>query len=219
MSIMFLPLRLVPVAAQCVVLSTVLGLVFSRDERLKPLLQQLEGKVFRIHVRDTGAVMFLGFARGRPWVHPECKERPDVKIDGSLEGFARMCFAHEDPDQLVFAKLLRVTGDSEVMLRFKKLLAEADLDWERELRAAFGDLFGGRVARAAKALVALEQKAERQSRELAEGCLREIGLPDQERLQSWQAGVEQLAHRLSRLKGRVTRLEHRLQTQQDEGSR
>ncbi len=218
MSIMFLPLRLVPVPAQCVVLSTVLGLVFSRDEGLKPLLEELEGKVFRIHVRDTGAVMFLGFSRGRPWVHPRCEQRPDVKIDGSLEGFARMCFAHEDPDELVFARLLRVSGDSEAMLRFKKLLAEADLDWERELRAAFGDLFGGRVARAARALMALEQKAERQSRELAEGCLKGIGLPDQARLQAWQAGVEQASHRLSRLKGRVTRLEHRLQSQHDEGS-
>ncbi|RMH59397.1 MAG: hypothetical protein D6678_07785 [Zetaproteobacteria bacterium] len=211
MSVMFLPLRLIPVPVQCVVMSTVLGLVFSRESRLKPLLRELDGKVFRIQVRDTGAVMFLGFDKGRVWVHPQHDGTTDVRINGTLEGFARMCFAHEDPDDLVFAQQLKLSGDSEAMLRFKKLLAEADLDWERELRAAFGDFFGSRVASAAKALVAMEQKLGKQSHQLVSNYLRDIDLPDQQRLQTWQAGVEQLAHKTSHLKGRITRIEHRLE--------
>jgi len=208
---MFLPLRLIPLPVQCVVLSTVLGLVFSREPRLAPLLRELNGKVFRIQIRDTGAVMFLGFDHERVWVHPTCDASPDVRIDGTLEGFARMCFAHENPDDLVFAQLLKLSGDSEAMLRFKKLLAEADLDWERELRAAFGDFFGTRVAQAAKALVSAEQRLSNRSRELVADYLKDIDLPDQQRLQAWQAGVEQLAHKTSHLKGRITRLEHRLE--------
>jgi len=192
-------------------MSTVLGLVFSRDEKLAPLLKALDGKIFRIRVRDSGAVMFLGFNSGKVWVHPNCEQPADVRIDGTMTGFARMCFAHEDPDDLVFAQVLKLSGDSETMLRFKKLLAEADLDWERELRASFGDFFGAKVARAAKALVAVEQRVEESSRQAVASYLKDIKLPDQQRLQTWQAGVEQLAHRTSHLKGRVTRLEHRLQ--------
>ena len=205
-------LRLIPVPVQCVVLSTVLELVFRRDAKLKPLLNDLNGKVFRIHVRDTGAVIFLGFAAGRPWVHPSHDGSPDVKIEATTAGFARMCFAHEDPDDLVFRQVLKLSGDSDAMLRFKKLLAAADLDWERELRANFGDFFGSRVAQAAHALVAAEQKVAAGSKQMLSDVLHGMEMPGAARLQEWQAGVEQLSHQVSRLKGRATKLEHRLQS-------
>ncbi|EAU55328.1 ubiquinone anaerobic biosynthesis accessory factor UbiT [Mariprofundus ferrooxydans] len=211
MSVMFLPLRLIPVQVQCVVMTTVLDLVFARDETLKPLLHDLNGRVFRIHITDTGAVMYLGFARNRAWVHSMCTDDIDVRLSGSTAGFARMCFGHEDPDDLVFEQVLKLSGDSDAMLRFKKLFAAADLDWERELRASFGDFFGSRVARAAHALVKTEQKLAEASRATVSARLREMELPDGDRLQQWQAGVEHLSHQISRVKGRVTRLQHRLE--------
>jgi len=194
MSVMFLPLRLIPVPVQCVVMTTVLELVFSRDELLKPYLADMEGRVFRIHVRDTDAIMFLGFTRGKAWVHSTYSGEVDVRLNATTAGFARMCFGHEDPDDLVFQQVLKLSGDSDVMLRFKKLFAAADLDWERELRAAFGDFFGTRVARAAHALVAVEQKLAEGSKKMLSSSLRSMDLPDSTRLQEWQAGVEHFAH-------------------------
>jgi len=213
MSVMFLPLRLIPVQVQCVVMTTVLELVFSRDKALRPLLNDLNGRIFRIHITDTNAVMFLGFTRSRAWVHSMCTDDIDVRLSGTTAGFARMCFGHEDPDDLVFEQVLKLSGDSDAMLRFKKLFAAADLDWERELRASFGDFFGSRVARAAHALVEAEQKLTEATREAVSGRLRDMDLPDADRLQQWQAGVEHLSHQISRVKGRVTRLEHRLEHQ------
>ncbi len=209
-----MPLRLIPVPVQCVVMTTVLELVFGRDASLKPYLADLEGKVFRIHVEDAGAVMFLGFSGGRPWVHPNHDGDIDVRLKGSTAGFARMCFGREDPDDLVFQQVLTLSGDSDAMLRFKKLFAAADLDWERELRAAFGEFFGSRVARAAHLLIEGERRLADGARRVVDDGLRGMDLPDGERLQTWQAGVEQLSHKLSRLKGRVTRLEHRLNERQ-----
>jgi predicted lipid carrier protein YhbT len=206
---MFLPLRLIPVPVQCVVLSTVLELFFSRDKLLIPLLEALNGKVFRIHVRDTNAVIFLGFKQGKPWVHPNHQGEVDVKLDATTAAFARLCFAHEDPDELVFEQVLKLSGDSEAMLRFKKLLAAADLDWERELRSAFGDFFGQRVASAAHALVAAEKKVAVGAQQLLEEKFKSMEIPDGERTQAWQAGVEDLHRKISRLKGRVTKAEHR----------
>ena len=211
MSVMFLPLRLIPVPVQCVVMTTVLELVFARDDSLKSCLDDLEGRVFRIHVRDTNSIMFLGFSRGKAWVHSSYDGTVDVRMNATTAGFARMCFGHEDPDELVFQQVLKLSGDSDAMLRFKKLFAAADLDWERELRAAFGDFFGARVARAAHALVAAEQKLSSSARQAISGSLRNMEVPDADRLQAWQAGVEHLAHQISRSKGRITRLEHRLE--------
>jgi len=209
MSVMFLPLRLIPVPVQCVILSTVLELFFSRDKSLVPLLEALNGKVFRIHVRDTGAVIFLGFKQGRSWVHSNHDGEVDVKLDATTAAFSRLCFAHEDPDELVFEQVLKLSGDSEAMLRFKKLLAAADLDWERELRDAFGDFFGSRVATAAHALVAAEKRVTAGAQKILEERLQGIDMPDGDRSQAWQAGVEDLHRKISRLKGRVTKAEHR----------
>jgi len=219
MSVMFLPLRLIPVPVQCVVMTTVLGLVFSRDESLKPHLVDLEGRVFRIHVSDTNAIMFLGFKRGKAWVHSSYQGDVDVRLNATTAGFARMCFGHEDPDDLVFQQVLRLSGDSEAMLRFKKLFAAADLDWERELRSSFGDFFGTRVAKAAHALVAAEKKLAKGSKQMVNNSLRDIDLPDSARLQDWQAGVEHLSHQISRYKGRLTRLEHKLEQLTETGKK
>jgi len=209
MSVMFLPLRLIPLPMQCVVMSSVLDLAFSRDESLHEHLDGLNSKVFRVHVTDTNTVMFLGFKSGRTWVHVEHTDEADVRIEATTAGFARMCFAKEDPDDLVFQQVLKLSGDSEAMLRFKKLLAAADLDWERELRAIFGDFFGTRVAKAAYALVAAEAKVSTTSKGMLQDCLKNMQTPNQQRLQAWQAGVEQLSHQVSKLKTKTTRLEHR----------
>jgi len=214
--VMFLPLRLIPVPVQCVVMTTVLELVFSRDDALKPLLNDLDGRVFRIHVLDSNAMMFLGISHGKAWVHSSFQGRVDVRMSATTAGFARMCFGHEDPDDLVFQQVLKLSGDSDAMLRFKKLFAAVDLDWERELRASFGDFFGSRVARAAHALVAAEQKVTESSRQMVSHSLRDLDVPDGERLQAWMAGVEHLSHQISRCNGRVTRMEHHLQALQSE---
>jgi len=209
MSLMFLPLRLIPGAVQAVVLSTVLDLFFSRRKDLGELLDALDGRVYLIHVRDTGMDFYMGFRAGRPWVHTSSFAEPDVRIDATTAGFARLCFAHEEPDDLVFQQVLKLSGDSEAMLRFKKLLASADIDWERELRNGFGEFFGSRVAQAAKGLIALEGKASDALHGAVTQCLKDLQVPDEARLDDWQAGVEDATRRLSKLKGRLTRLEHK----------
>jgi ubiquinone biosynthesis protein UbiJ len=211
MSVMFLPLRLIPVSVQCVILTTVLELFFARDDSLKPLLVDLEGKVFRIHASDTGIVIFLGFSAARPWVRPVYQGDIDVRIEATTAGFARLCFARENPDDLIFQKVLKLSGDSETMLRFKKLFIAADLDWEQELRSAFGDFFGSRVANAANAMLAAEKKLACSSKQMITNSLRDMDIPEGKRLQDWQAEVENVSHQISRLKGRVTRSEHKLE--------
>jgi len=213
MSVMFLPLRLIPVPVQCVVLSSVLQLFFTDNEKLENTLEGLEGHVFRVHIRDTGAVLFIGFKSGSVWVHPTADSRPDVKIESSTSGFARLCFAKEYPDTLVFEKVLKLSGDSEAMLRFQKLLAELDLDWELELRRLFGDFFGRKVATAAHKLVAAEKKIFQSSTSVVDECLQKVHAPDAERLQHWQAGVESVLRKVNKLERQLDKIEHLAQKQ------
>ncbi len=208
MSVMFLPLRLIPVPVQCVVLGSVLQLFFTKNNQLTSTLDAMEGKVFRVYIKDTAAVIFIGFKHGSVWVHPSSEQRADVKIESTTAGFARLCFAKEDPDALVFQKILKLSGDSESMLLFQKLLAELDLDWELELRRTFGDFFGKKVAKAAHALVAAEQNMRQSSSQMVDDCLRHINTPNAERMQRWQAGVESVSRKVSKVQRHLDKLEH-----------
>ena len=211
MSVIVLPLRLIPVPVQCVVLTTVFDLYLRAHPDFRSHLEGLAGRCCRIRVRDSGAVLYLLITEQGIKARPEHRGEVDLQVEATVSGYARLCFGGEDVDDLVFKQVIKLSGDSEIMLRFKRLLAAAELDWERELRRAFGEFFGDKVARFAKGLIAAEQKAAAGSRRMVNGCLRRIGAPNEERLQRWQAEVETLSRRLPPLKGRVTRLEHRLE--------
>ncbi len=208
MSVMFLPLRLIPVPVQCVVLGSVLQLFFKDNTQLEDILDRLEGRVFRVFIKDTGAVLFIGFKRGSAWVHPSSEQQADVKIESTTAGFARLSFAKEDPDTLVFQKVLKLSGDSESMLLFQKLLETLDLDWELELRRTFGDFFGRKVAKAAYALVAAEKKLGETSSQWVDSALKNMETPSAERLQLWQAGVESVSRKVNKLQRQLSKLEH-----------
>lgn len=213
MSVMFLPLKLIPVPVQCVVLASVLQVFFKDNEALAVVLDDLEGKVFRVFIKDTGAVLFIGFKAGSVWVHPSSEQRPDVKIESTVTGFARLSFAKEDPDALVMQKVLKLSGDSQAMLLFQKLLHELDLDWELELRRTFGDFFGRKVAKAAYGLIEAEKKLREQSTKLIDQALRGIDTPSAENLQLWQAGVESISRKVNKLQRQLDKLEHAIQQQ------
>jgi len=75
------------------------------------------------------------------------------------------------------------------------------------LRATFGEFFGARVAAGAKALLAAEAKFTEASRDRLGKYLRDMDVPTNERLQDWQAGVEDASRRLKRLNARLKKLE------------
>ncbi len=210
MSIMFLPLHLIPRPVQAIVIASTLDLLLSRKPELAAMLDPLEGRTFKITVRDQQNVFYLGFRQAKAWVHTEYQGDIDVEVEGSLSGFARLSFAKENPDHLVLQRALSLSGDSEVMLAFKNLLNTADFDWEAELRHGFGDYFGARVAKLAKSIIKLDQKASQHLQENLQQGLENIGTPNQRQLQQWQAGVESLQRKVQRLQQRIDRCERHM---------
>jgi ubiquinone biosynthesis protein UbiJ len=102
------------------------------------------------------------------------------------------------------------------MLLFQKLLAELDLDWELELRQAFGDFFGRKVAKAAYTLVETEKKLRESSTQFIDDALKGMDTPSKERLQLWQAGVESVGRKVNKLERQLDKLERLCEHEQQQ---
>ncbi|MDX8393999.1 MAG: SCP2 sterol-binding domain-containing protein [Mariprofundales bacterium] len=220
MSIMFLPLQLVPHPARCVVLATVLNMYFMRQQTKQPelvtLLDELANCMLRIHITDANSTLFIGFSNGRVWVHPSSNQEADVCMQADTATFVRLCFAKEDPDALILQGVLQLSGDSAGMLRCKHLLIAADLDWEQELRSAFGEFFGAQVAEAAKKLLSVQQNMQTHftqqqqqiTQKMSSQCLSKLDIPNIKAIEHLENETQELAKILKNLQQRVHKLDN-----------
>ncbi|MDX8378227.1 MAG: SCP2 sterol-binding domain-containing protein [Mariprofundales bacterium] len=220
MSIMFLPLQLVPHPARCVVLATVLNMYFMRQQTKQPelvtLLDELANCMLRIHITDANSTLFIGFSNGRVWVHPSSNKEADVCMQANTATFVRLCFAKEDPDELILQGVLQLSGDSAGMLRCKNLLIAADLDWEQELRSAFGEFFGAQVAETAKKLLSVQhsmqthftQQQQQITQKMSSQCLSKLDIPNIQAIEHLENDARELAKTLKNLQQRVHKLDN-----------
>jgi len=211
---MFLPIRLIPISVQCIVLNTALDLFLSNAKDLEGTLDALDGSVIQINVSDIQQVFFLGFEQHNIWVHPKHHQNADVILESSTTGFARLCFNGEDADELVLQKVMRLSGDSHIMLQFKKLFEQMDMDWDVTLQHAFGYRFGKRVSSAAKKLIELDQQCQVGGHAWAQRQLLRQGVPNEQRFEACLAGVEELQRQSQQLNKRMQRAQRYLKSLQ-----
>jgi len=99
-------------------------------------LTALDGKNFRVHIRDTGGEAFFTYRNGlfRPlfsrW------ESPDLSFSAYLSAYLQLMARQEDPDTLFFSRELEVTGDTELGLLVKNLLDA--IEWPNLPRLKLG---------------------------------------------------------------------------------
>jgi O2-independent ubiquinone biosynthesis accessory factor UbiT len=89
-------------------------------------LRQLEGKLFRIRVIDTGGEASYTYRDGmfRAVLRPE--REPDLAFAAKLSAFLQLLARQEDPDTLFFRRELEITGDTELGLLVKNMLDAVD---------------------------------------------------------------------------------------------
>ena len=99
-------------------------------------LTALDGKSFRIHIRDTGGEAFFTYKNGffRPLF--SCPESPDLSFSAYLSAYLQLMARQEDPDTLFFSRELEVTGDTELGLLVKNLLDS--IEWPNLPRLKLG---------------------------------------------------------------------------------
>lgn len=89
-------------------------------------LEQLEGKLFRVCVNDTGGEASYTYRNGmfRAVFSPD--REPDLAFAANLSAFLQLLARQEDPDTLFFKRELEITGDTELGLRVKNMLDAVD---------------------------------------------------------------------------------------------
>lgn len=85
-------------------------------------LTQLEDKLFRVRVLDTGGEASYTYRHGlfRPVFRAE--REPDLAFAANLSAYLQLLARQEDPDTLFFNRELEITGDTELGLIVKNML-------------------------------------------------------------------------------------------------
>jgi O2-independent ubiquinone biosynthesis accessory factor UbiT len=89
-------------------------------------LSQLEDKLFRVRVKDTGGEASYTYRDGmfRPVFRPD--REPDLAFTANLSAYLQLLARQEDPDTLFFNRELEITGDTELGLIVKNMLDAVD---------------------------------------------------------------------------------------------
>lgn len=88
--------------------------------------RRLEGRRFRIHVRDA-RVSFDFTWSGKRFAPLRRQAETDLTISASGPDFLRMAMRQEDPDTLFFSRRLGMEGDTELGLVVKNTLDALEL--------------------------------------------------------------------------------------------
>lgn len=207
MSLLSQPLKMIPHPVTAVSLSIILNLFFTRYPELKERLKELEGKIFQFEIEDLGESLYMTVDDiGGVSIHTYCDSIPHVTMTGKTTAFLSLLFHTSDPDSLFFSRQLNLSGETDTGLRFKNLLDNVELDWEREL----GSLVGRTAAKALMSMARSTRQTGKRSKEIieteVENWLQDYGFPARSQLQGFSQDVTQLQERLEKLEKSVSRL-------------
>lgn len=95
-------------------------------------LSELDGRIFRIVVTDTGAVATFRCEQGRFRPVFKLSRSPDLTFTASMSAYLQLMARQEDPDTLFFKRELMVEGDTELGLVVKNMLDAVEIPTVRE---------------------------------------------------------------------------------------
>ncbi|MBF0341816.1 MAG: SCP2 sterol-binding domain-containing protein [Magnetococcales bacterium] len=210
-SLLALPFQVIPKPVTAVTLGIVLNLFFKRYPELKTRLTELSGKVFEFHVEDQSQSFFMEVTHdGEVLIHTYSDSLPHVVMSGQAGAFLALLFSTTDPDSLFFSRQLQLSGETDTGLRFKNILDNVEIDWEKELSV----FVGASGARQLMDLAKQARKSAEQTRSRLETNLETwINRRDPPRtgqIQALKTQSETLAKELERLEGRIARAAKRL---------
>ncbi|MBF0614528.1 MAG: hypothetical protein G8237_11905 [Magnetococcales bacterium] len=210
-SILAMPLQVIPKPVTAVTLGIVLNLFFKRYPELKQRLIELSGKIFEFHVEDQSQSFFMEVTHeGDVLIHTYSDSLPHVVMSGQAAAFLALLFATTDPDSLFFSRQLQLSGETDTGLRFKNILDNVEIDWEKELALFFGQA----GARALLDLAKRAQKGADHGKAKLESALEQwIVTQDPPRagqLQAIKNQADAMTKDLDRLDARVVRLAKRI---------
>jgi len=174
------------------------------SETAQALCARLAGKALQISPGVEGLTVYLEVRDGELALHPGQAEAPDAVISGSPLGFARLG-AGDDPQALMRAGHLRMSGDEAVAADFQALLDRVRPDWEEELAQLVGDIPAHQAGRAARGAAGfLRAAGDSLSRSLGEYLTEESrAVAARGEIEAFCADVDELAADVDRCAARL----------------
>ncbi|AKH70511.1 hypothetical protein IMCC21906_02868 [Spongiibacter sp. IMCC21906] len=173
-------------------------------------LSALEGNRFALSLKEPNLDLVLGIAGQRVQIlHGEAEDATS-RLSGRWQEFAAIATA-EDPGAALINGDVTLTGDTGALLEFRKILAELDLDWERPLADAFGDVAGHQMARGIRSGRSwLASSSHKLNRQLEEFVREESQLiPHPVETQQYFDDIDAVRSHSERLEAKIRRLQQR----------
>ena len=190
--------------------SRMLNELLHSDDNAMQKLQQLDGQIVAICVRDTSLVAYArACIDGIQLVHSHEGE-VDVRVTGSTADFIAYARASKRGDS-IGAGRIEISGDLATAQSVQALLSELQIDWEEILSRYIGDIGAHQAGRLVRAVTAWgTDAAVRLEQDIAEYLQIEARvLPTRRDAERLGRAVFILADDVDRLEARVRRIEQK----------
>jgi ubiquinone biosynthesis accessory factor UbiJ len=134
----------------------------------------------------------------------------DAVIAGSPLGFVDLIARHRHgASGAIGTQRLKITGDAEIVARYRDLIELARPDWEEELSRLVGDLPARRISMAAQSALSWARKFARTASENVSEYLQEESrdLVSKPEIEEFLLQVDELRESADRIEARLARLE------------
>lgn len=178
------------------------------DPVTRERLAALHGRTVGVEVLGLGLILFFtADETGALQLCGRQEGEPDCWLRGTPLDLMRAGDRTAGADQL-FARRVRIEGDSGLAQRFGAILADIDIDWEEHLSRIVGDVVAHEVGSAARAAQDFGRRAGRTAEQNLREYLQEEArlLPTRYEVKEFLDAVDALRDDVERLAARVERL-------------
>lgn len=208
---LLLPFRIIAQPITAVGLGVTLNLFFRRHPELLGRLKELQGKTFQFQVEDMGQDFFMEVdPDGTLRVYGYSDNDPHVVMAGSTGAFLSLLFKFSDPDSLFFSRRLKLSGETDTGLRFKNLLDNVEVEWERELAELVTPPIARLLLGMARGFSDLGAKGKSHAEKSFEQAMNDVAAPRKSELDLLKEESETLNKDVERLERAIHRTSLRL---------
>ena len=184
-----------------------LNKLIALDEEALLEFARLEGKVIQLDLLNTRACYFLYPGSYGLRVRTYCTENVDVVISGTPTALFSQVL-QQDKARAV-ASDVELKGDVAVAQEFQRIIKNMDIDWEEGLSHWFGDGIAHQLGRLLRGAADFIEKSNTKLQLDMSEYLRfekEVSI-EQDEMDRFSLGVDELRNDVERLKQRISRLE------------
>lgn len=185
--------------------------VLALDERSLERLERLEDKVLQLDLEGLGITLFFQFAFGAVEVTLDAARQPDARISGTPTALFSLASPVDDRSWGAPGSGVRIEGDAGLARDLGKVFEQLDPDWQASLDRILGETLGYQVGESMRRGADGLRRTLDGVFDVAGRFLREESgeLAEQDDIDAFNHGVDDLRDGVDRLDVRLARIERR----------